>query len=230
MKDRAFPLSQLKNTAHAVFAVDGCQRILIWNRAAETLLGRSADEVTGRQCYEVVDGRVASGKRLCRRGCPVIRRLDDRGLIRDFDLLVDTPDRPALPVTVCSVMLRRGSADGVIVHLLHPGAASDPSTEAVRQTALRLRSSLDALLANATQAPGPPDAVAALEGPLPRLSDREHDVLHALAAGLSVKAIGHSLGISPLTVRTHIRNLLRKTNLHSQVQLVLFAVRRGLNR
>lgn len=47
------------------------------------------------------------------------------------------------------------------------------------------------------------------------LTDREEAVLRALAAGLSRAEIGTSLDLSPNTVRTHVRSILRKYHVHS---------------
>ena len=53
--------------------------------------------------------------------------------------------------------------------------------------------------------------------PLDSLTDREMDVLRQIATGLSNKQIAAQLFISEETVKVHIRNLLRKLNVHSRV-------------
>lgn len=53
--------------------------------------------------------------------------------------------------------------------------------------------------------------------PLRLLTDRERDVLQEVARGLSNKAIAAVLHISEETVKVHIRNLLRKLDVHSRV-------------
>ena len=53
--------------------------------------------------------------------------------------------------------------------------------------------------------------------PLPTLTDRERDVLQWIATGMSNKQIAAQLFISEETVQVHIRNLLRKLNVHSRV-------------
>ena len=50
------------------------------------------------------------------------------------------------------------------------------------------------------------------EDPFSVLTERELDVLHELAQGLSNKQIASVLNISEQTVKVHIRNLLRKLN------------------
>ena len=55
------------------------------------------------------------------------------------------------------------------------------------------------------------------QDPMELLTDREMDVLRHIATGLSNKQIAAQLFISEETVKVHIRNLLRKLNVHSRV-------------
>ena len=55
------------------------------------------------------------------------------------------------------------------------------------------------------------------QDPIHALTDREMDVLQLIAKGLSNKQIAAQLFISEETVKVHIRNLLRKLNVHSRV-------------
>jgi DNA-binding NarL/FixJ family response regulator len=69
------------------------------------------------------------------------------------------------------------------------------------------------------------------ERPLDRyelLTSREREVLQLAAQGMTHAQIGERLAISPRTAETHRANLLRKLGLHSQTDLVRFAVNRGL--
>ena len=61
------------------------------------------------------------------------------------------------------------------------------------------------------------DLFGAQEDPFSILTERELDVLHELAQGLSNKQIASVLNISEQTVKVHIRNLLRKLNVRSRV-------------
>lgn len=68
------------------------------------------------------------------------------------------------------------------------------------------------------------------QNPLYVLTDREMDVLRLIAKGLSNKQIATELFISEETVKVHIRNLLRKLNVHSRVAAtVLYLEQRGMN-
>lgn len=55
------------------------------------------------------------------------------------------------------------------------------------------------------------------QSPIDSLTDREIDVLRLVATGISNKQIAGQLFISEETVKVHIRNLLRKLNVHSRV-------------
>lgn len=53
------------------------------------------------------------------------------------------------------------------------------------------------------------------------LTEREAQVLLALAEGLTNKEIGQRLRISDLTVRDHISQMLRKTGTRNRVELAM---------
>ncbi len=64
----------------------------------------------------------------------------------------------------------------------------------------------------------------------PTLTPREREVIQLVAEGESSKQVAARLGISPKTAETHRNNVMQKLNLHSMVELVLFAVRNGIIR
>ena len=61
-----------------------------------------------------------------------------------------------------------------------------------------------------------------------QLTAREVEILSYLAQGKSGKDIALSLCITPLTVRTHVRNLMSKMGVHSRLEAVTFGMRNGL--
>lgn len=69
---------------------------------------------------------------------------------------------------------------------------------------------------------------AAEQAVLQRLTERETQVLRALAGGQNNQEIAAQLGLSEATVKTHLSNLLAKAGLRDRVQAVLFAHRAGL--
>ena len=61
------------------------------------------------------------------------------------------------------------------------------------------------------------------------LTQRELEVLHLVAQGLSNQEIAERLVIGEATVRTHIGNILSKLHLVNRVQATLYALRQGLS-
>ena len=62
----------------------------------------------------------------------------------------------------------------------------------------------------------------------PRLTERETEILRMVATGLSYKQIAARLVLSHRTVQNHVQNTLGKLHLHNRVELVRFALARGL--
>ncbi len=62
----------------------------------------------------------------------------------------------------------------------------------------------------------------------PPLTQRELEVIKALAQGMSDRQIATSLGISEKTVRNHTSNIYRKLHIFDRTQAVIYAVREGV--
>lgn len=60
------------------------------------------------------------------------------------------------------------------------------------------------------------------------LTPREQEVLVLIAEGLTNAEIGEKLVISTKTVDRHRENIMRKLNMHSRIDLVKYAIKRGL--
>jgi DNA-binding NarL/FixJ family response regulator len=63
---------------------------------------------------------------------------------------------------------------------------------------------------------------------LAEFTPRELDVLHLLAEGLDTTAMSQRLGIAPHTVEWHVRHVIEKLQVHSKLQAVISAARKGL--
>jgi DNA-binding NarL/FixJ family response regulator len=64
---------------------------------------------------------------------------------------------------------------------------------------------------------------------VPRLTDRETEVLRLVAKGLSYKQIAERLVLSHRTVQNHVQNTLNKLQLHNRVELVRYAIEQGID-
>jgi DNA-binding NarL/FixJ family response regulator len=62
----------------------------------------------------------------------------------------------------------------------------------------------------------------------PRLTDRETEILRLVAKGLSYRQIAERLVLSHRTVQNHVQNTLSKLQLHNRVELVRYAIEKGL--
>lgn len=105
----------------------------------------------------------------------------------------------------------------------------DELAEAIKQTA-QGKSHLhpeiaNKLISHVQHGGGEADETAQL---LAELTERELDVLVQIGRGMSNKEIATVLSISPLTVKTHVSNLLSKLQLADRTQAAIFAIRHGL--
>ena len=60
------------------------------------------------------------------------------------------------------------------------------------------------------------------------LTGREHEIVRLVAEGKSTREISSMLGVSAKTAETHRSNIMRKLNLHSTSELILYAIRNGI--
>jgi DNA-binding NarL/FixJ family response regulator len=63
----------------------------------------------------------------------------------------------------------------------------------------------------------------------PRLTERETEILRLVAKGLTYKQIASRLVLSHRTVQNHVQNTLGKLQLHNRVELVRYAIEKGLD-
>ncbi|WP_322031983.1 response regulator transcription factor [Paraburkholderia sp. J76] len=76
----------------------------------------------------------------------------------------------------------------------------------------------------ASGAPGTPGAPGAARASAETLTARERDIVRELARGASNKEIARTLDLAESTVKIHVRNILRKLNLSSRVQVAIYAI------
>ncbi|MGO4662013.1 response regulator [Terrabacter sp. 2TAF16] len=110
-----------------------------------------------------------------------------------------------------SALLPKG---GPLAELIQAVREASRGTFAVHPVLLR------ALVGNGSGRQGTPEL----------LTSREQQVLALLAQGRDPTAIARTLGISVLTCRGYIKNILVKLDAHSQLEAVMIALRRKLIR
>ena len=118
--------------------------------------------------------------------------------------------------------LRHGAAGYVL-----KTSSADCLVEAVRQVSMGRRYLSPPLTERALEA----YVGRAREAPLnvyETLTAREREVLNLVAEGYTSAEIADLLSISSRTVGTHRTNLMRKLDLHSQADLIRYALRRGI--
>jgi DNA-binding NarL/FixJ family response regulator len=64
---------------------------------------------------------------------------------------------------------------------------------------------------------------------VPRLTDRETEILRLIAKGLTYPQIATRLTLSTRTVQNHVRNTLTKLQLHNKAELVRYAIENGVD-
>ncbi len=73
-----------------------------------------------------------------------------------------------------------------------------------------------------------PAAGAGRHALIDRLTAREVEILRVLAEGKSTDEVAETLFISRLTVQSHVKSILAKLGVHSKLEAVTFALRRGI--
>ncbi|NIV36736.1 MAG: PAS domain-containing protein [Anaerolineae bacterium] len=103
-----------------VWAVDADQRIILWNEAAEELLGYTAEEAMGRSCYDLLAGRDLGGRPVCRARCAISERARRGQPIRAFHLRIQHGDGSVAWIDVSGLVApneSNGDEYGALVHL-----------------------------------------------------------------------------------------------------------------
>jgi len=201
----------LAGTADGGFAIDAEGRIVLWNRAAESMLGHTEREVVGRLCCDLLIGDDENGNRLCCRGCHIKEIARTGTPVHSFDMRTRTKGGSPIWVNVSTLRVSSNGAGHRTVHLIRDVTATREILSLIRER----------LATPVPPAPAAPDG----NGPLTR---REIEILHLIASGLNTKDTAERLHVSPATVRNHVQNILGKLGAHSRLEAVAYANRHRL--
>ena len=211
-------LDRIARSGEAVFAIDSADKIILWNKKAEELLGRPARSVLGKRCFDAIGGRDTNGNVYCYRNCPVAYQAREKPKepVRRFPLSIEVArgGRQWFEVSLFAIPSYH-PALATVVHVLRPENKKPSTLE--RELKAESKPIADPLWPMTTPEGQPVD-----------LTSREKEILRCLAQGLSTSAIGKALFISPVTVRNHIQNLLHKLDVHTKLAAVVFAYRHNL--
>ncbi|MFM0520131.1 MULTISPECIES: response regulator [Caballeronia] len=142
-------------------------------------------------------------------------------------LVQDVPQTAVVILTVSEDLdeLSLALRDGACGYLLK-SIETDTLASAIRKAAAGhpviaddMTAKLVASMRAPKNAPAPPPVATA-----DPLTTRERDIMRELARGASNKEIARSLMLAESTVKIHVRNILRKLNLTSRVQVAIYAV------
>lgn len=209
-------LDLLAESAAAAFAIDRSDRIIYWNHGAEVFFGRTAESVLGRFCFQTLEGRDSFGNLYCTRDCPIFSGALKGEAIAPFVMSYLGGDGAPRHVRVRAVALpAAGRAFTCLMHLVDAEGS---------QEVANLEERLRAVARGAGDAPPPPPDPVISVNPL---TTREREIIQLLSNGYAALNIAARLNLSHATVRNHIQNILRKLEVHSQVEAVSVAFRRG---
>jgi two-component system, NarL family, nitrate/nitrite response regulator NarL len=201
----------------------------LFRSGVSALLQRQPDlEVVG----EASDG--VEGVKRAKQHLPDVILLDLNmpGLsgLETLQLLVeDLPDTAVVMLTVSEdadelTAAMRAGASGFLLKTID----ADALVAAIRKAASGqpvITEHMTAKLVEQMRKPAlPPAAASTARTNGEALTARERDIVRELARGASNKEIARVLDLAESTVKIHVRNILRKLNLTSRVQVAIYAV------
>lgn len=199
----------LARAGDGVFAIGPDGRVVLWNRAAERILGWSAREVMSRPCCDIFVGLDDHGNRLCYQGCHVMSLVKRGEPVQHFDMQTRTKAGQPLWLNISILEAPSGTAGPMLtVHVFRD----------VTNTRELLRTIHERLAAPVASSPSWETL----------LTRRELEILRLMAAGANTRALAERLHISPATVRNHAQNIFAKLGVHSRLEAAAYVTQRHL--
>jgi DNA-binding CsgD family transcriptional regulator len=226
----------LQGHRHPVLVVDDRGRVRYMNESASTLLGQERASVRGRRCWQVARMQTPGGDPFCSPDCPIWREARCGEVQPNHEVSRVGANGVRQPLYLLTLPL--SPPDGkraAVLHLFVPrdGARQEPDPMRVTECPVaELDGTVAALRTVAAAGDGrdssaeeteplAPEEIEALQS----LSLRETEILEELAAGHRTREIAERLGISPTTVRNHVRKVLKKLGVHRRLEAVLLWLR-----
>ncbi len=190
------------------------------------LVERAMRQETDLTCIGTASS-VAEARRLCTTLRPDVVLMDVRlpdgdGVDAATEVVAENPGVRVVVLSafIDAALMRRASLAGATALLAKDGDLDDLLL-AIRSSqagSLSVNPKLLHQLVRETPKPAPG----------PDLTQREREVLRMLADGSDLTVIAREMSISVHTCRGHVKNVLAKLGVHSQLQAVVVAMRHGL--
>ncbi len=196
----------LARAGDGAFVIGPDGRIILWNRAAERILGYAVREAVGRPCCDIFVGRDDKDNRLCYQGCHVMSLVKLGEPIQSFDMRTQTKAGKPVWLNISILTMSQNGRGPMTVHLFRDVTATKELLTLVHE---RL-------------SPSPPDGQPGAGASLTR---RELEVLRLMSQGVNTAGAAERLHVSPATVRNHVQNIFGKLGVHSRLEAVAYATK-----
>lgn len=210
----------LDNAADGAFVIDDNLRVVYWNKAARNILGFTDEDVTGRFCYQLLQGHDERQQLICRAHCQVAKQALCSQPVPNYDVNVRAKqgDRHWLNMSVFTYHMDSNVGGNVVVHLFRDINDRKFDEDVLTHLVELIRTHQDVLEGSRTK----------LNPRVEPLTSRELEVLVLLAKGHPTDEIGELLSITSNTVRNHIQHILGKLQVHTRLEAVVYAIEQGL--
>ena len=182
-----------------------------------------ADEIDLEVAAEAADGATAIAL-IQHQAFDVVLLDINMGARNGFDTLIRVrAERPRLPVIMLSMYAESQYARLALRAGANAYLSKDVSTDELLRTIRQVATGQTYVPVGVSYAH--PEAATA---PHESLSPREMQVLQLISQGVSLTEIGERLHLSVKTIGSHRTRLLAKLEIHSNAELVQYAMRHGL--
>lgn len=192
-------------TGDAAFAVDRNGVIVLWNQAAEQVMGYSSTTAIGQFCWKLLCGEDVYGNQYCCKRCPLREMAFRRKSVNTYQATFKTAYNGRTQFSISCMVVFDDAGTKLLLHICRP----EKETAEYHKRHGAISSLVSKHLDNLTK--------------------RENEVLTLLADGHSTRDIASSMGISTSTVRNHIQHLMRKLNAHNRLEAVMTGQRLKMN-
>ena len=212
----------LDNAADGALVIDENQRVVYWNRAAQEILGYKSNEVVGRACYEILEGRGDNGLSLCRHHCYVAAIAVTGSPVASYDTCVNTKSGESIWINVSILSFPASdNSNHLVVHLFRDATQKRQSEQFTQQVLDAVKQVRDSSFSPSTF-PIPSTSIAH------DLTDREREVLALMVEGLNNNQIAARLIVSVSTAKFHVSSILSKLGVASRTEAVAVALQNNL--